>query len=114
MLAFPTNDFHQELGTNERIRDFLDKTFPDAINFPVLGMSSLKDNPVYQALATHLPDTDNKVRHNFFKYLVDRRGVAVKLFTKKQDPADFEDEIEALLDASSDPAATDVPRADAP
>jgi hypothetical protein len=40
--------------------------------------------------------------------------VAVKLFTKKEDPADFEDEIEALLDASSGPAATDVPRADAP
>jgi glutathione peroxidase len=111
VLAFPTNDFHQELGTNDRIRDFLDKTFPDAISFPVLGMSSLRDNPVYRALAGHLPN--DKVRHNFFKYLVDRRGVAVKLFTKKQDPMDFEDEIEALLDAS-EPTTAQVPSADAP
>ena len=110
-MAFPTNDFRQELGTNERIRDFLDKSFPDAITFPVLGMSTLKDNPVYQALAGHLPN--DKVRHNFFKYLVDRRGVAVKLFTKKQDPLDFEDEIEALLDASES-TMTKVPIADAP
>lgn len=99
MLAFPTNDFHQELSSNELIHEFLENKFPNAITFPVLGMTTLRENPVYQTLARQLPD--EHVRHNFFKYLVDRRGMAVKMFTKKQDPHEFEDEIEALLDANT-------------
>lgn len=98
MLAFPTNDFRQELQSNDRIRDFLSKEYPDtATSLFVFGLSSLQDNPVYQALARHLPD--RRVRHNFFKYLVDRRGMAVKLFNKKEDPRDFREEIEGLLNS---------------
>jgi glutathione peroxidase-family protein len=40
---------------------------------------------------------DGDVPHNFFKYLVDRRGIAVKRFSKKEDPLSFVDAIEALL-----------------
>ena len=58
-------------------------------------MTSLKDNPVYKQLQDHLPN--KHVRHNFFKYLVDRKGIAVKLYTKKEDPVSFEADIQALL-----------------
>jgi glutathione peroxidase-family protein len=79
----------------------LSERFPEAAGaLHVFGVSSLRDNPVYQNLALQLPG--RRVRHNFFKYLVDRRGMAVKLFSKKDDPSDLREEIEALLGADAD------------
>ena len=98
VLAFPTNDFHQELDNNEEIAGFWSNEFPEA-TFPVLGLSSLKENPVYQRIHQQLPD--QHVRHNFFKYLVNREGVAIRMFTKKQNPLTLTEEIrEFLQDAS--------------
>jgi glutathione peroxidase len=101
VLAFPTNDYRQELGSNEEIRSFLDENFPDVINFPIFGLSSLKENPVYQRLEEQLPESH--VKHNFFKYLVDRNGNAVTLFHKKQDPMTLVGEIEEVLDRAGGP-----------
>ena len=98
VLAFPTNDFHQELATNPEIQSFLVEHFPQ-VNFPVFGISTLQDNPVYQTLQQQLPD--QHVQHNFFKYLVDRKGRATHLFTKKQDPLSLAPYIEALLHAET-------------
>lgn len=95
VLAFPSNDFHQELETNDEIDTFLKRTFPE-INFPVFASSSLKDNPVFQALQQQLPD--EQVEHNFFKYLVDRDGIAIDLYHKRQDPLTLESAIEELLE----------------
>ena len=95
VIAFPTNDYHQELSSNEEIRNFLNENHPD-LNFPIMGLSQLDENPVYQQLRQQLPN--DHVKHNFFKYLVDRNGKAIKMFHKKQDPITFVDEIERLLD----------------
>jgi glutathione peroxidase len=100
VLAFPISDFHQELSTNEDIDAFLKSNFAK-INFPIFGLSSLADNPVYEALRKQLPDAH--VQHNFFKYLVDRNGKAVKMFHKKQDPLTLTDEIERLLEEQGGP-----------
>ena len=86
MLAFPSNDFHQELESNNAIQEFIKDEFPST-NFPVFGMSSLADNPVYKQLRKQLPD--DGVRHNFFKYLVDRKGIARQLFPKARDPLTY-------------------------
>jgi len=93
VLAFPTNDFRQEKGTNEEIEAFVKEHYPDA-NFPIFSKSSLQQNPVYQTLKKHVPGT---VKGNFFKYLVGRDGVAVSLFTKKMTPFSFETDIANLL-----------------
>lgn len=95
VLAFPTNDFHQELDTNEEIQEFVSDNFPQA-SFPILGTSTLKDNPVYQQLKRQMPGV--YVQHNFYKYLVNPEGIAVRFFTKKQDPLSIADAIEQLLD----------------
>jgi glutathione peroxidase len=94
ILAFPSNDFHQELGTNEEIYNFWRHSFPEA-TFPIFAESSLAENPVYKRLREHLPDS--QVRHNFFKYLVGRDGIAVAFYTKKQDPETLEPAIQNLL-----------------
>ena len=95
MLAFPTNDFHQEQGSNEAIQLFVKEKFPQ-VNFPIFGKSSLSRNPVYQRLERHLPN--DYVKHNFFKYLVNRKGRAVKLYDKKTPPLSLQDAIEELLE----------------
>ena len=98
VLAFPSNDFHQELDSNEAVSNFWSNEFPEA-TFPIFSLSSLADNPVYQRIRQHLPD--QLVKHNFFKFLVNREGVAVKMFTKKQDPFSFKEEIKQFLQDSS-------------
>lgn len=95
VMAFPTNDFFQEPDSNEGIQSFVQEKFPQ-VNFPIFGKSSLPSNPVYQKLERHLPN--DVVKHNFFKYLVNRKGIAVKMFSKKQDPLSMQEAIEELLD----------------
>jgi len=58
----------------------------------------LERNAVYQQLAKHIPR--RKVKGNFFKYLVDKRGVARELYTKKTDVLSLAvtSRIEELLD----------------
>lgn len=94
VLAFPSNDFQQELGSDKEIQDFVKASFPQ-VNFPIFARSSLASNPVYQRLERHLPN--DHVQHNFFKYLVNRKGIAVKMFHKKQNPLDLQGDIEVLL-----------------
>lgn len=100
VLAFPTNDFHQELESNEAIQEFVHHNYPQA-TFPIFGLSSLQDNPVYRTLSRQLPHT--KVKHNFYKYLVNREGIAVQFFTKPQEPLSLQSDIEELLGESSSP-----------
>lgn len=94
VLAFPTNDFHQELDSNHAIQEFVSQHYPQA-TFPIFGLSSLKDNAVYQQLSRQMPST--QVKHNFYKYLVNREGVAVKFYAKPQEPLSLREDIEELL-----------------
>mmetsp|Transcript_69430 Transcript_69430/g.201502 ORF Transcript_69430/g.201502 Transcript_69430/m.201502 type:complete len:120 (+) Transcript_69430:116-475(+) len=100
VLAFPISDFHQELSSNQEIQGFLASNYPNA-NFPVFGLSSLKDNAVYEALRKQLPNAH--VQHNFFKFLVDSNGKAIKMFHKKLDPMTLTEDIETLLEARDGP-----------
>ena len=54
------------------------------------------DSPYAFFSSRHLPN--DYVKHNFFKYLVNRKGIAVKLFTKKEEPLSIQDAIEELLE----------------
>jgi glutathione peroxidase len=96
VLAFPLEDFHQELDTNEQIQQFVSDKFPE-VTFPIFGKSSLKDNVVYQSLKRQMPE--HVVKHNFYKYLVNREGIPIKFFTKAQEPLSLRKDIEELLDA---------------
>lgn len=99
MLAFPTNDYGQEFTTNSDIQQFVRKKYPQ-VTFPVLGTSHLPNNPVYKQLKFQVPGSH--VQHNFYKYLVNGQGVAVKFYDKKTEPLAISDDIEELLTAASD------------
>ena len=52
-----------------------------------------------QRLNRQMPSA--QVKHNFYKYLVNREGVAVKFFTKPKEPLSLKQDIEELLNMSS-------------
>jgi len=97
ILAFPSNDFRQESGSNEEIEFFLDSNYPN-LDFPVFAKTRLGLNSVYQTLRKHSKVSDMHVKGNFNKYLVDRNGIAVSLHGKKEECFSFENEIVRLLE----------------
>lgn len=102
ILAFPTNDFHQEPGDNEEIESKVKELMGDQYdnpNFMLFHKSKLEHNPVYKALGKHMPD--HKVQHNFYKYLIGRDGVPVAFYTKKQTLFDMEAAILEELETDS-------------
>mmetsp|Transcript_36230 Transcript_36230/g.51258 ORF Transcript_36230/g.51258 Transcript_36230/m.51258 type:complete len:121 (+) Transcript_36230:545-907(+) len=100
VLAFPTNDFHQEFDTDEEIQNFVRKNYPQ-VQFPVFGTSHLAENPVYRQLHRSMPK--NKIKWNFFKYLVNKEGIPVEFYTIKQSPLEISDDIEELLQDNANP-----------
>ena len=96
VLAFPSNDFRQERGNNDEIDSFVEATYPNH-GFPLFEKSRLRDNDVYKTLSKHPKVKGKEVRGNFFKYLVNREGIAVSLHDKKEECISFEDEIVELL-----------------
>jgi len=76
VLGFPSNDFGgQEPGANKEIAAFCVNQY--AIDFPMFGKTSLKDNGLYRDLAKV---AGTAPRWNFHKYLVDRSGNQVQSF----------------------------------
>lgn len=92
VIAFPSNDFNQDKGSNSEIEKFAKDKYQ--ISFPIMEKNSVtgKDKqPVYQFL------TDSKtgflfkeVQWNFEKFLVNRKGQVVKRWSSITKPASEE------------------------
>ncbi len=99
ILAFPTNDFRQEPGTNDEIKSKVIKLLGEDLfhnpNFVLFQKSSLRENPVYEKLRQLVPD--KHVKHNFFKYLLDKDGLPVSFYTKKQTLLEMQREIDIAI-----------------
>lgn len=101
ILAFPTNDFHQEPGTNEEIEEtvkgLLGEQY-DNENFILFHKSKLEHNPIYKMLKKHMPEAE--VKHNFYKYIIGRDGVPIAFYKKSDTLLDMEsaiiDELESI------------------
>lgn len=106
ILAFPSDDYHQEKGSDEEIKKFVETIMGDSAkspNFYLFAKSALRDNPVYAAFQRHMKlDGTELVTGNFFKFLVDGDGIARMRFTKKEPPLDFEGDIQQMLHDNSD------------
>jgi glutathione peroxidase len=78
IIAFPSNDFHHELPDDESIFAFLQNKFPE-ISFPIMSLSTLQGNPVYQRLHKHLPN--QTINQDFMMYLVNGQGKGIRVYT---------------------------------
>jgi glutathione peroxidase len=92
IIGFPTNDFlSQDPGTNEQIKSFCQKNY--GVTFPMMSKIKVKGkdkHPLYEYLTTKSLNKleDNKVKWNFQKYLIDEKGVLVRVVDPSTSPLD--------------------------
>ena len=90
VLGFPSNQFLQELGSNEAIKEYCSLTY--GITFPVLDrvrVNGRKEHPLYTELKK-APDADGKagrVTWNFEKFMVTPEGDVLR-FRPNTEPDD--------------------------
>lgn len=78
IIGFPANNFmNQEPGTDKEIAAFCEKNY--GVSFPMMSKISVKGegmHPVYAFLTqkTQNNHSDNKVKWNFQKYLINEKG----------------------------------------
>lgn len=100
ILAFPCNQFgKQESGSNVEIQEFCQINY--GLSFPVFGKVDVngKDaHPLYQYLKSEKVGLlGSKIKWNFTKFLVDKKGKVIKRYAPTVKPMDIEEDINALL-----------------
>ena len=103
VLGFPSNQFLQELGSNDAIKEYCSLTY--GISFPVLDrlrVNGRKEHPLYTELKK-APDAEGKagrVTWNFEKFMVtpDHQVLRFRPHTEPDDPRVIE-ALEAHLPA---------------
>lgn len=101
VLGFPCNQFgHQAPGTEKEISDFCELnygvTFPQFAKIEVNGGNA---DPLYKWLKARKRGFlwSKRIKWNFTKFLVDRKGKVVKRFAPSKTPEEIESAIHDLL-----------------
>ena len=97
VLAFPSNDFRQELSTNEEIKDFCEVY---ELSFPIFAKVKVKGFEKQQVFKYLTEDSNGRsieIRWNFEKFLVSREGKLVKRFRSSMDPN--QDEVTTAIES---------------
>ena len=100
VLAFPSNDFRQELSTDEEIKEFCEAY---ELSFPIFAKGKVKGFEKQEIFKYLTQDSNGRsmgeIRWNFEKFLVSREGKLVKRFHSSVDPNQYEISIaiESLL-----------------
>ena len=101
ILAFPCNQFGgQEPATEPEIKQFCrseyDVTFPIFSKIDVNGHGA---HPLYKFLEDQRPGVlgTKRIKWNFTKFLVDRRGNPIRRYSPRNKPEDIALDIERLL-----------------
>lgn len=89
VIAFPSNSFGNEPGTNAQIKALMQGTY--GITFPIASRSWVRGdsaNIIYQWLGSKLQNSvmDWKTKRDFQKYLIDKSGLVVAKFDSSVSP----------------------------
>ncbi|MGR5065261.1 glutathione peroxidase [Photobacterium sp. DNB22_13_2] len=92
VIGFPSNDFNQDRGSEENTAKvcYLDY----GVTFPMMERTHVKGekaNPVFQELSNQ---SGISPKWNFYKYIIDRKGNVVAVFSSRTNPTDL-----AMVDA---------------
>ena len=103
VIAFPCDQFHQELPTHKEIKDFVHSTFHITEGFHLMAKVDVNGphtHPVFTVLKQALPKGlrgGTRVGGNFNEWLVDERGVPVEHAVKRAPPVHLEPALSRLL-----------------
>jgi len=101
VLGFPSNQFaQQEPGTNEEIQQFCQVNY--GVTFPVLAKIDVNGDdtdPVFGYLKKQKSGILglSRIKWNFEKFLIDKRGEVVKRYMTTTKPEELDGDIEKLL-----------------
>lgn len=101
VLGFPCNQFgEQEPGSPEQIQEFCTTRY--GVRFPMFGKVEVNGpdaHPLFRFLKSERPGLfgSSKIKWNFTKFLVDRRGEVVARYSPRTSPASLVPAIEKLL-----------------
>ena len=101
VLAFPCNQFGaQEPGDATEIKKFCSLNYETSFPlFAKVDVNGDQAHPLFQYLKKELPGLlgTEKIKWNFTKFLVDKKGVPIKRFAPQDEPASIEKEILELM-----------------
>lgn len=93
ILAFPSNQFaNQEPGTNEEILDFVKRFNVTFDMFAKIDVNGENAHPLWKWL-----QEGHKIKWNFTKFIVDKRGEPVERFSPETNPLDMEESLKKYL-----------------
>ncbi|MBE1291636.1 MAG: redoxin domain-containing protein [Rhodobacteraceae bacterium] len=97
VLAVPSDDFKQELGTNAEVKEFCELQY--GIDMPMTGITSVKGKSAHPLFVSLREDAGYVPRWNFSKVLIGPDGAVVAEFSSKTKPMSnaVTSQIEALL-----------------
>ncbi len=101
VLAFPCNQFGaQEPGSAQEIVDFCETRFKTSFPlFKKIEVNGDGAHPLYKHLKSSVKGIvgTQRIKWNFTKFLVNRKGEVVARFGPQKKPADMAREVKALL-----------------
>lgn len=100
ILDFPCNQFaNQAPGTNQEIVGFCQLKYGVTFRtFSKVEVNGEYEDPLFTYLKSQKKGVmGNKIKWNFTKFLVDRKGNVVERFSPATDPAKIESKIKKLL-----------------
>jgi len=98
VLGFPSNDFGgQEPGSEAQIGEFCRSTY--GVQFPMFEKTVVHGDGAHPFYRSLIDATGKSPKWNFYKYLIDRDGRIVHVFSSMTSPdsGKLRDAIEALL-----------------
>ena len=86
-IATPSNDFKQELSTEEEVKKFCLINYGISFNVTeIVNLSGADIHPLFKWLEN---DYKKKPKWNFYKYLFDREGLLVNSWSSMTKPTSF-------------------------
>ena len=99
ILAFPSDTFNQEKGSNAEIEKQICVRHKFDM-FAKIKVNGKHADPLFKYLQNHSNTTGfmtNTIKWNFTKFLVDKQGVPWKRYSPKEEPLSFENDIKSKL-----------------
>lgn len=97
VLGFPSDDFRQELGSEEEVAEFCELNY--GVSFPMFQKVAVKSSQAHPLFKQLAKESGISPRWNFNKYLIDRNGRVIRHYDSSEQPmgAQMIRDIEALL-----------------
>ena len=94
VLGFPSDDFNQELGSDEEVGEFCQRNY--GVSFPMFTTAPVKGEEAQPLFKRLIEATGEEPTWNFSKYLIAPGGERAEYIGPQVEPADIGPRIDAL------------------